>query len=237
MNRVLMTGASGFIGRHCLQPLMDRGYEVHAVSSTHVPIDLAGPIWHQANLLDPQQVKELMSVVRPTHLLHLAWYAVPGKYWTSLENFKWVQASLTLLQAFTHFEGQRVVTAGTCAEYEWAGHLCSEYTTRLMPATVYGTCKGSLQAMQSAFAQQTGVRSAWGRIFLLYGPYEPPQRLVSSVIRSLLRDEPALCSHGLQIRDFHHLASAVWRVKTGSSLHHHSIVCASPAGRLYFGYQ
>jgi nucleoside-diphosphate-sugar epimerase len=46
------------------------------------------------------------------------------------------------------------------------------------------------------------MTSAWGRIFFLYGPCEHPDRLVASVIRSLLAGEPARCSHGNQIRDF-----------------------------------
>ena len=56
--------------------------------------------------------------------------------------------------------------------------------------------------MLNAFCQQVELSSAWGRIFFLYAPHEYPQRLVSSVIRSLLKGEVARCSHGNQIRDF-----------------------------------
>jgi nucleoside-diphosphate-sugar epimerase len=59
--------------------------------------------------------------------------------------------------------------------------------------------------MVDAFCKQTGLSYAWGRIFFLYGPHEHPDRLVSSVIRSLLQGEPARCSHGNQIRDFLHV--------------------------------
>jgi nucleoside-diphosphate-sugar epimerase len=50
-----------------------------------------------------------------------------------------------------------------------------------------------------------GLSSAWGRVFFLYGPNEHPDRLVSSVIRSLLAGSPARCSHGRQIRDYMHV--------------------------------
>src|SRR4030095_7552715 len=50
--------------------------------------------------------------------------------------------------------------------------------------------------------------SAWGRLFFLYGPHEPRERLVASVIRSILMDEPALCSHGRQNRAFLHVQDA-----------------------------
>jgi len=202
MKRVLLTGATGFIGRHCLPLLAARGYAVHAVSSRPITENQSNIHWHQANLLDPAQVVALISDVQPSHLLHFAWYAVPGKYWTSTENLRWVQASLGLLQEFARQGGQRVVMAGTCAEYDWRYGYCSEAITPLAPATLYGICKHSLQLVLSAFSRQTGLSAAWGRIFFLYGPHEHHNRLIPSVIRSLLQHEPARCSHGNQIRDY-----------------------------------
>ena len=207
-NRILLTGATGFIGRHCFPLLSARGFEVHAVSSKVSKANGSDAQWHEADLLDSGQVWELVSRVRPTHLLHFAWYAVPGTFWNSLENFRWVQASLTLLQAFALTGGQRVVMAGTCAEYDWNYGFCSESMTPLAPKTVYGICKHSLQTMLNAFSKQTGLSAAWGRIFFLYGASEHPNRVVSSVIRSLLRGEPARCSHGNQIRDYLYVEDA-----------------------------
>ncbi|WP_017715484.1 NAD-dependent epimerase/dehydratase family protein [Kamptonema formosum] len=202
MKRVLLTGATGFIGRHCLPLLSARAGEVHAVSRKAPQPNRQDINWHQADLLDSQQVSNLIAKVQPTHLLHFAWFAVPGKYWTALENFRWVQASLDLLQAFAQYGGQRVVMAGTCAEYDWRYGYCCERVTPLLPASAYGICKHALHLMLEAFSAQTGLSAAWGRIFFVYGPHEHPCRLVPSVICSLLRGEKAHCSHGNQIRDF-----------------------------------
>jgi len=185
-----------------LPTLLANGYEVHAVSSKAAPEDRSGARWHEVDLLEPGRAAELVDKVRPTHLLHLAWYAVPRKYWTSPENLRWVQASLNLLQVFASRGGRRIVAAGSCAEYDWRYGYCSEQVTPLLPATLYGACKHSLQIMLESFARQTGLSAAWGRIFFLYGPGEYQTRLVASVIGSVLKSEPAPCSHGRQVRDF-----------------------------------
>jgi nucleoside-diphosphate-sugar epimerase len=203
MKRVLLTGATGFIGRHCLPLLLANGFEVDGVSSRIVTDTIAPEVsWHQADLLDPRQVTNLLEKIKPTHLLHFAWYAVPGKYWTSIENLRWVQASLNLFQSFAICGGERVVGAGSCAEYDWQDGYCAEKSSPLKPATLYGASKHALQVMLDAFAQQIGISAGWGRSFFLYGPHEYPNRLVPSVVQSILKGEPARCSHGNQVRDF-----------------------------------
>jgi nucleoside-diphosphate-sugar epimerase len=205
MARILLTGANGFLGRHCVHRLARRGHEVHAVSSKALDANQRSAPqvrWHRADLLDAAQTATLLSRVKPTHLLHLAWYTVPGKYWTATENFSWVEASFSLLQSFAEHGGKRVVMAGTCAEYDWTGGLCSELTTPLTPTTVYGACKHALQLRLDAFALQTGLSAAWGRIFFLYGPHENPKRFVASIICSLLENQTPSCAAPSQRRDF-----------------------------------
>src|SRR4051812_46284141 len=97
--RVLVTGATGFISRHSLAPLRRRGFEVHALARS-IPADTTpGITWHTGDLLTGD-ARSLLEAVRPTHLLHFAWYAEHGKFWTSAHNLEWISATLSLLRDF-----------------------------------------------------------------------------------------------------------------------------------------
>ena len=207
MKRVLVTGGGGFIGRHALPELTARGWEVHAAGRAPLPEDAArSVIFHHCDLLAEGEAARVVAAVRPSHLLHLAWNAVPGRFWTDPDNLDWVASSLRLHRAFAAAGGRRAVFAGTCAEYDWSCAELSEATTPLVPRTLYGKAKNALRQLIEDTAAPLGVNVAWGRIFFLYGPDEAPVRLVPSVITALLRGEPALCSHGRQERDFLHVA-------------------------------
>ena len=203
--RVVVTGAAGFIGRHVLCPLVRHGFDVHAVDMFRDSEQTETATWHYVDLFQSAEVECLLQDLRPTHLLHFSWFVKHGDFWTSDENLRWVRTSLDLYQAFHRAGGRRIVTSGTCAEYDWREDYFSEVSTPLRPTTLYGACKHALQIMVSSYADQIGLSSAWGRIFFLYGPHESPHRLVAGVIQKLLRGESALCSHGRQIRDFLHV--------------------------------
>jgi nucleoside-diphosphate-sugar epimerase len=202
---VLVTGVTGFIGRWALEPLLAAGMEVHAVGSRGAPGGMPSEVqWHTVDLLAPGE-EEVLSAIEATHLLHLAWYTVPGQFWRSAENLRWIEASLRLLRMFREAGGRRVVMAGTCAEYEWRDEThCVEYITPTLPATLYGAAKHALRIVGAAYAAETGMSMGWGRVFYVFGPHEHPARLASSVARALVNGEQALCSDGEQVRDFLH---------------------------------
>jgi nucleoside-diphosphate-sugar epimerase len=209
MSRVLVTGASGFLGRHLVEALVKRGLEVFAVSRTGVPAVCAdAATWLSADLLQVESIGSLMTRVRPSSLVHLAWYAEPGLFWGSAENYRWTEATLALYRAFADQGGARVVGAGTCAEYDWRFGFCSEGLTPLSPGTPYGVCKNAVREITEALCRSAGISGAWARLFFLYGPHEHGARLVPTVIRHLLRGQTAELTSGGQVRDFLHVADA-----------------------------
>jgi nucleoside-diphosphate-sugar epimerase len=212
MKRLLVTGATGSIGRHVIPRLTAAGWDVHGVSSKpHGPQPGEAVTWHVADLLRPADVEPLVAEVRATHLLHLAWYLAPGgahgagkgvHHYVAPENYAWLEASVRLLRLFRAHEGRRAVVAGSCLEYDWRYGYCSEALTPCAPHTVYGACKHALQIAAAAMNAAGEFGVAWPRIFFTYGPHEQPERLTASVARALIEERPALCSHGQQVRDY-----------------------------------
>ncbi|MDB9313053.1 NAD(P)-dependent oxidoreductase [Spirulina sp. CS-785/01] len=203
MKTVLVTGGSGFVGHYTLRKLLDKGYDVHVVTRNKTGQQFPSEVTlHYCDLQNVQQQIQLFQSFSFSHLLHFAWYTVPQKYWSSSENLNWVQVSINLVQNFVKSGGQRIVCAGTCAEYDWSYGYCSEYLTPQLPNTLYGTCKNSLRVILEQYCKEKNISLAWGRIFFLYGPHEPQQKLIPSTINSLLNGEFAYCTHGNQIRDF-----------------------------------
>jgi nucleoside-diphosphate-sugar epimerase len=140
--------------------------------------------------------------LRPSRLLHLAWYAEPGDFWESPRNARWAEASLELLGAFAAGGGERAVISGSCAEYDWSHSLLHEGETPLAPKTAYGRAKRDLGRSAGALCDRLGVSLVWGRVFFPFGPREDPRRLVASVTRALLAGSQAEVTEGRQVRDF-----------------------------------
>lgn len=209
--RVLVTGASGFLGSRTIDPLLQAGYEVHALARR--PGSRSDVHWHAVDLLDDDATAALVRDLAAQNMLHLAWYAEHGRFWASPETLSWAAASLRLVRAFREAGGRRAVIAGTCAEYDWsgAGERFLELprdgiaATPEAPATLYGAAKRATLLAASAYAETVALSLAWGRVFLLYGPGEDERRLVPAVARALLAGEEAPTGDGTRIRDFMHV--------------------------------
>jgi nucleoside-diphosphate-sugar epimerase len=202
--RVLVTGASGFVGRHALAPLVARGFEVHAVSRRPRPegVDEVALTWHVGDLMRNDTRHHLLNTIAPTHLLHAAWYVEPGKYSGSPCNLDWVAASIDLARAFETGGGRRIVAVGSCFEYEHGREGLLVETSPLRPATVYGMAKQSLWIALEGLGQATGVSTAWARLFHLYGPHEDRRRLVADIATAVLAGREVATSTGRTRRDY-----------------------------------
>jgi nucleoside-diphosphate-sugar epimerase len=198
--RVLVTGASGFIGRHAVAALQRAGAEVHAVARERAPLDCP---WYCMDLLEPANARSVVRQVRPDAVLHLAWCVEHGRFWTDPANADWVGATLVLARAAIEEGVQHFTGVGTCYEYDWpANGDCSEAETPVVGHTLYDIAKTSCRGVLDALFAAHGLDFAWARLFFLYGPDEDARRLVASVAKALVKGEAARCSQGLAVRDF-----------------------------------
>lgn len=188
--KILVTGGGGFIG--------------HAVLGA-LPKGVLAPRSSELDLHNSEQTLAYLKKHKPTHLVHLAWYAEHGKFWNAPENHTWVKTTRNLLESFVACNGKRFIGAGTCAEYEWGKEdRLKENSSPLAPANLYDRCKNEARVFAQELCENMGIGWAWGRIFFPYGPGEHSGKLIPSLIQSLQGKTPPFGINKAARRDFIH---------------------------------
>lgn len=203
-NTVVLTGGTGFIGQWVIEELLKQQFDIIALIPPGETIKKqAGVTPYELDLFDFNKMQQFFKEFSGTHLLHLAWNTEHGKYWTATNNLDWVGSSLKMVALAKEAGIQRIVCAGSCAEYDWTSPSpYKELDSPIVPKTLYGVCKNATREVMETICAQGNLSFAWGRIFFLYGPGENAQRLIPYVISQLLKNEIAELSEGNQIRDF-----------------------------------
>ena len=217
--KVLITGATGFIGSHVARLLLKEGSDIYAVTRENSNLWRIKDIVSNLNLLPCDllafdQLNNYLEKIRPELCIHLAWYAVPGKYLTAPDNITLLNGSLSLASRLAELGCEQFIGIGTCFEYDTTlGYLSENSITQ--PRSLYAASKLALQLVLEQLANSTGMQVAWLRLFYQYGAFEDEQRLVPSVICALLRNQTVKLTPGEQIRDFLHIedvVAAIWAV-------------------------
>jgi len=221
--RILVTGAAGFVGASAVRRLVADGHTVGALvrpgSSSRRLEGVESITRIECDLADREALGQALRAWKPQACIHLAWYAVPGKYLDAAENLDCLAVSLGLLELLAQAGCRHVVMTGTCAEYDTdVGYLRESGPTR--PATLYAATKLSLGVIAAIRAGQLGITLSWARLFYLYGPHEDERRMVPSLIKALLERKPFKASSGRQVRDYLHVddvASALTGLATAGA--------------------
>ncbi len=199
--RILLTGATGFIGAHVARALLARGVEVHGMTLPGAPRDRLAEVASQmelreGDLSDAAWVRDTVRSIAPEAAIHLAWYAEPRSYLRAVpENLASLRGGINLLEALA--EGgtcRRVVLAGTCLE-----------NLDTPGPTVYAAAKAAQHRLALGFTDRS-MTAACAHIHYLYGPWEDERRVVPTVTRSLLHRERIDLTDGMQSRDYLHVA-------------------------------
>lgn len=204
----LVTGATGVIGRPAIRNLLEGGRKVLAIGQRDTPFEDHPHLRYiPLNLHDKAAIDSFFEKHRPSHLIHLAWEATPGKFWHSRENFRWVSSSAYLLDKFVSAGGRKAVLAGSCAEYDWRTSPLDEETSPLLPKTLYSVSKNAYRQMAEVIAKD--IELVWARIFFPYGPGEDPKKLISYIVGEISEGRVPDIQNPERAVDFIHLDDVV----------------------------
>lgn len=179
--RILITGASGFIGLHLCRTLLNRGAEVHAACRSKPRISDPQLRWHKVDLTDAEVTRTLVRKVRADLIFHLCSYAQGERDLTLvLPTFRGeLEATINLLTSVAEVGCRRLVMAGSLEEPE-LGEI---------PSSPYAAAKSASKGYARMFHRLYGVPIAMTRIFMTYGPGQSPKKLVAHAVGCLLRGE------------------------------------------------
>ena len=201
--RILITGASGFIGSQLCRRLCDQQAEVHAVSRVQRASDShGGPRWWQGDATDASFVRELFRRVQPEFVFHLAG-ETRGKRDLELVLPTFQQnltTSVNVLLAATENTCRRVVLAGSLEEPE----------TGRTASSPYAAAHVGIHAYARMFHEIFAAPAVVARMFMVYGPgQEAVQKLIPYVTLALLRGESPKVSSGKRLVDWVYIDDVV----------------------------
>ena len=209
---VVITGATGAIGRALIKIAVEAGYEVLTV--VHRDSARAGelekhPHCHVLRLnLDEydrgieELEKQRVSPENCELFFHLAWAAPFGKDRENLDlQLKNVHASLAAVRFAKALGCSTFVGTGSQAEYGRVEGILSPETPAF-PETGYGIAKLCAGQLTRLCCEQLGLRHIWTRVLSVYGPYDRDQTLISTAVISMLKKEEAAFSPCEQMWDY-----------------------------------
>ena len=206
MKKVLVTGATGFIGNYVVKELLARGLKVTASSSNrekasmhawfekvnYIPFDLAA-IDTGINYFDFFNSPDLM--------IHLAWEGLPN-YTSEFHLKENVPRHLSLLSNLISNGLKDITVTGTCFEYGMTEGCLTE-NMECKPVNAYALAKNELRKSLHVLSEETSINFKWARLFYMYGKGQNPKSLISQLDKAIAEHEPFFnMSGGEQVRDF-----------------------------------
>lgn len=204
--RILITGATGFVGQQVLKHLTSKDVLLTLVVRDGKEFSFAHNPLVESVILTQDIFSEAVEWWTNTlngidTVIHLAWYVQPGKYMDAPENIDCLIGSLNLAKGAVLAGVKRFIGIGTCFEYDLSQGLLT-IETSLKPLTSYASAKVALYIELSSWLVEHFIEFAWCRLFYLYGEAEHEDRLASYVHKQLQKGDVVELTGGEQIRDY-----------------------------------
>jgi len=203
-SRALVTGASGFIGRHLCSGLVEKDFEVHAVSRHEQKDKTNGISWRKADLSVFSEVEEVVNSVRPDLIFHLA-----GEV-TGTRKLEYIVPTFQANLASTVYLMTKAAGLG-CERFILTGSLEEpDPGAPAVPSSPYAAAKWSASGYARMFWELYRLPVSIARLFMVYGPAQRDiSKLVPFVILSLLKGEAPKLSSGQRAVDWIYVEDVV----------------------------
>jgi len=216
MKKILVTGATGFIGNYVVRELLNRGYEVIATSRDKEKALAAS--WYKKITYIQFDLSQFESTVNyysffnePDAMIHLAWEGLPN-YKESFHVEKNLPVHFAFLENLVQNGLTNLTVSGTCFEYGMKEGCLTE-NMECEPANPYALAKNELREKLETLQSRIPFIFKWVRLFYMYGKGQSPKSLISQLEVAISKGEKEFnMSGGEQVRDFlpvEHVASYI----------------------------
>jgi len=206
--RVLVTGASGFLGRHIVCYFTGIGIDV--IAGVRRP-DASEVPAVRLDLADVASIESAIAATRVTHIINCAAYGVEQ----SLQNYSDafsvnVKGCFDLMKAAARAGASRFVQVGSCSEYANSDRPIPE-TAPPQPQNLYAVCKAVASTMVLDLGPALGLDVVVVRPFSMWGPGEHAYRLFPQILAACRARRPLALTTCEIIRDYSFVAdTAAW---------------------------
>ena len=213
MQRVLITGATGMIGANLTRKLVADGFRVCVLARPNTNRlrlrDIADSLqFIIGDLSDELSVCRAVDKAAPDIVYHLASTPFNPPTSTPQEHYQTnVLGTLALVEALRISPQTRLIYTGTAAVYDTNSK--SRENDALRPSTILGASKAAATILIQACAKLYGMRAIELRLFMPYGPWEHPRRLVPQAILAALNGQDLPMTCGSQERDLVYVGDVV----------------------------